>query len=303
MNPPSPPLEPLPSQSNPPFSETSDSLSEKNFIQNGWTIGSFPFWLWIALLAALSAISWGTLSWYHRTIAQDQASEPFLRVTNRQFSLFLWQFPAFLPKNHQKRMGYLPAFSREGERMDPILADAYVSAPPALLFLYHTFSRLLAPEELNGVTPTLQEFKEFLHMLPEWQPSYWKEAPPHYMNWIGQLDDLSSSTPFSFPPEGLPREVQQAFIGWKSYFKEGKEINALRPTVGQVKTFLAQHPTYNRSYWRNIGEIEGQHIAGNEYLRALISQVPDDEEMPPEQLSSFLRFALFHTHSLTPTSH
>src|SRR6188474_2361637 len=94
-------------------------LSEKDYIQNGWRLSSLPFWLWIFLMAALVGIVWGTASWYQGLIDKEKKHDPFLEVTNREFSVFLWQFPSFLKTNLPKKSGYLPGFLGTSENINP----------------------------------------------------------------------------------------------------------------------------------------------------------------------------------------
>lgn len=269
-------------------------LSEKDFVQNGWSFSSFPFWLWLALLATIAALVWGTRGSYDQFIKKEKSHDPFLEVTNRDFSVFLWQFPSFLRVNVSKKTGYLPGFISTSEGFDPATAEEFVSAPPDLLFLYHTWNRLLTSEGVaRPIRPT--EFDDFLQQLPEWQPVNWKKAPPEYTQLIhsksySKLEDLQT-----LPESILPIIVRQAFQGWKNYFLEGPRINDVQPTYAQVKAFIDQHPHYARNYWRNIETIHGQEVAGPNYLYALTHEtfIPD-ALFPKEQLAPFLRVALFN---------
>ena len=74
-------------------------LSEKDFIQNGWSIRSLPFWLWIALTAVAASLIWGGGNWFGGYLQKEKKQDPFLEVTNREFSVFLWQFPNFMRMN------------------------------------------------------------------------------------------------------------------------------------------------------------------------------------------------------------
>ncbi|MCE5317775.1 MAG: hypothetical protein LLG04_10540, partial [Parachlamydia sp.] len=66
-------------------------LQEKDFIQDSLSSNPFPFWLWLVLLAIIASLFWGGSSWLSQQINREVAASPFLQVTNRQFSLFLWQ--------------------------------------------------------------------------------------------------------------------------------------------------------------------------------------------------------------------
>lgn len=286
----------LDNTSPPTSSDSEKPLSEENFIQESSKPGRFPAWLWLFLITAASAILWGGASWYQNFLDKQISSRPFLEVTNREFSLFLWQFPSFMREHVKRKAGYLPGFLYgERQTLDLSQADVFVSAPPDLLFLYHTWQRLLAPDFIARVIP-FEEFKEFLNQVPEWKPANWKEAPQEYISWVSTLKDGSASDLNALPETTLPLVVRRAFQGWKNYYKEGEAINLLSPTLKQVQEFLQQHPTYTRSYWRNIETIAGQPIAGLTYLSIFLDsrQMDTTEEIPLDQVSSFLRVALYN---------
>lgn len=267
-----------------------EPLSEKDFIQNGWSLSSIPFWLWIFLMAALIGVFMGTSSWYQGVIKQEKSHEPFLEVTNREFSVFLWQFPSFMRLN-VKKTGYLPGFSPSSENFNPETAEEFVSAPPALIFLYHTWHRLLAPEFIARQIPP-EEFAEFINQMPEWEPKNWKNAPAGYGKLIEEKKTAEIKDLQTLSENELPLIVRQAFQGWKNYYKEGEEINQIHPTIGQVQEFLKKYSNYARPFWRNIGEIENQPVAGLNYLKDLSEAT--DTIIPNEQLSSFLKVGLFN---------
>lgn len=269
------------------------SLSEEDFIQNRWSLSSMPFWLWLFLIAAIALVIGGTKGWYDGWIKQEKTHEPFLEVTNRQFSVFLWQFPSFMRRNASQKNGYLPGFLSTQENVDLENSENLVSAPPDLIFLYHTWHRLLAPEFIPR--PILvAEFNEFLQQLPEWQPQNWKDAPEGYVKLIESQPDSKENLQ-NLPESVLPMMVKQAFQGWKNYFKEGDKINDLKPTFAQLITFLKQYPHYARPYWRNIDLIHHQFIAGPHYLYDMLNEnFAPDAMVPHEQLPSFLKVALFN---------
>jgi hypothetical protein len=269
-------------------------LSEKDFIQNGWSITSIPFWLSISLAAIVIALILGSRGWYEGFMQKEKMHDPFLEVTNRDFSVFLWQFPSFMRVNVSKKTGYLPGFLSTGENFNTATAEEFVSAPPDLIFLYHTWNRLLSPEFIaRSIKPS--EFDDFLQHLPEWQPLNWKNAPQEYVKLIdsknySKMDDLQT-----LPESVLPLIVRQAFQGWKNYFFEGPKINEVHPTFVQVETFLKLHPNYARNFWRNIETVHDQEVAGSNYLYALMNGtfIPD-AEVPKEQLAPFLKLGLFN---------
>lgn len=275
--------------------EREKPLSEKDFIRESPRPALFPAWLWLFLITILTALAWGSSHWYSEFLASKISARPFLEVSNRDFSLFLWQFPSFLRSNRKQKTGYLTGFQYgERETMEIAATEEYVVAPPDLLFLYHTWHRLLASDFIKRPIPA-SEFQEFLKQVPEWRPQYWKNAPYEYVNWVRQLKADQGNNLQELPDSILPLIVRQAFQGWKNYFKEGAQINALTPTFGEVKYFLAHHPTYARNYWRNIEEIAGQKIAGPSYLQVFLSETQQvDEPIPSDQLASFLKVALFN---------
>lgn len=276
------------------FSPPPQPLSEKDFIQNKPVLKSLPFWTWLFMAAAFLAILLGMYSWYGELMQKEDSSEPFLAVTNREFSVFLWQFPQYLKPNAGKKMGYLPGFYGDKENLIVQEAEKNVSAPPDLLFLYHTWNRLLAPEYAKRPISSA-EFEEFLQRLPEWIPSNWKAAPPEYAALVNsegykKIDNLETLT-----NDELPRIVRIAFQGWRNYYKEGPQINAFAPTIGQVKKFLENYPNYARNYWRNIAEVAGQPVAGLNYLSLLLIGIPNaGDKFPSDQLTPFLKAAMYN---------
>lgn len=218
-------------------------------------------------------------------VNREIAESPFLQVTNRQFSIFLWQFPEHMRVNASNKSGYLPGFQYQG-KVSLVVddADKYVIAPPATIFLYHAWRRLISEEYApRPIGP--QEFQEFLSYADEWQPKNWAEAPKGYGELVAKLSEAPQDLQ-TLPESSLPQVVRRAFQGWKNYFKEGEAINAVKPTFEEMQRFLKLYPHYARNNWRNI----------------LIDQVPeylnqiDDTkvEMPPEQLAPFLKVAFYN---------
>jgi len=269
-------------------------LSEKDFIQNGWSITSGTFWLWVGLTALIAVLILGSNNWFQSFLSNEKKRDPFLEVTNREFSLFLWQFPSFMRVNVSKKAGYLPGFLTTAENFSPSTSEEFVSASPDLIFLYHTWHRLLVPDFIKRpITP--QEFTQFLEQLPEWDPMNWPKAPQDYVQLVdtksySQLEDLQT-----LPLASLPMIVREAFLGWKNYYMEGPQINEQQPTFAQVKAFLEKHPHYARNYWRNISEVNKQKIAGADYLIGFIGGtfIPD-ATVPKDQLASFLKVAIYN---------
>lgn len=238
-------------------------LSERDFFSNQ-SLSFFPF---LFFFLALSLIVFFSLL----LSPQEKEKEAFSSVTNREFSLFLWDFPVFLRSHAAKKMGYLPDFFTDRPNFDPEAGENLIKASPDILFLYHTWKRLL----FNQITPPLIEesnpaFLQFQKEMPEWFPPYWK----------GSLNDIS---------------IRKAFVGWQNYFKNGEAINTTQVTVRQLKDFLELHPHYGRSFWRNLERAGGKRIVGKEYLFILEEPLLEESTVvPSEQMSSFLKVALYH---------
>lgn len=284
---------PLDEQKQKPFSDGAP-LSEKDFIQDSKTGRSNPWWLWVSLIAAVAALVWGSGSWYHSFMANERKHDPFLEVTNRDFSLFLWQFPSYMRVNNAKKTGFLTGFLTSSENFSPSTAEEFVIAPPDLVFLYQTWNRLLSVDFIERpIDP--KDFSRFLAQLPEWQPSNWPASPKEYVELITTESYTLAKNMQVLPQSTLPMVVRQAFIGWKNYFFEGPQINALQPTFAETKAFLDKHPHYGHSYWRNIKEVYGQKVAGESYLMGLKNDdFAPDATVPVEQLSSFLKVAMYN---------
>jgi hypothetical protein len=256
-------------------------LAEKKFIREGRANDPTPFLIWLGIFAILVGFIWGAQSWYYNWMHTQVATRPFLQVTNRQISLFLWQFPEHMRANVGQKNGYLPAF-QYGEKigLDPTLADHYVEAPPELLFLYHTWHRLLA-DVFFARSIIVKQFRQFLHDAAEWQPQFWQAAPQEYVKFVNSLSKHSAEEDMQkLSVEVLPKEVRQAFQGWKNFFKEGEEINALKVTYGDLEALLKIHPHYARNYWRNI-------------FPKYLEQV-SDMEVAQDQLAAFLKVAIYN---------
>lgn len=282
-----------------PKEPSKEPLSEKNFIHESprtAMVGVTPLWIWVCLIALFLAIIWGSLDKFQGFSLSQAQSRPFLEVTNRQFSVFLWQFPSFMRSYAKQKTGYLPGFKQGGDfTLNLSAAEDYVVSPPELLFLYHTWNRLLSSEYIpNEIKP--DEFTEFLNNVPEWKPQNWKEAPEGYKKLVDGQSYLSSEDLQKLPETTLPIIVRQAFQGWKNYFKEGAMINLLSPTIVQVQNFIKKYPNYARNFWRNIKSIDELDVAGNKYLLSFLNpnSLKADELVPSEEIPAFLRVALFN---------
>ncbi len=234
--------------------------------------------------------------WFQGVARTEIQSRPFLEVTNRELSVFLWQYPGFMRYFAKNKSSYLPGFQYANKQtLDLKSTEDYVIAPPEILFLYHTWKRLISSYTFNlPITPA--EFSEFLNKVEEWQPKYWPGASKEY---IKLIDDRSYEKveDLQFLTEAVcPTIVRQAFLGWKNYYKEGDAINAVSPTYSQIEKFLKLYPNYARNFWRNIQEVDGKEVAGEHYLESTIGEIKKskDDIFPKEQLAPFLKVALYN---------
>jgi|694.fasta_scaffold06950_8 hypothetical protein len=267
-------------------------LQEKDFIQDSLNKNPFPMWLWLFLITVFAAISWGAHSYFSSMWLSDIQASPFLQVTNRQLSIFLWQFPEHMRINAKVKNGYLPGFQYENKiSMVPADADKFVAAPPEVIFLYHTWHRQIGNDYIPR-SISAEEFKEFLNYAEEWKPEFWPEAPKGYIQMVHQLSTVSvSGIPKDLNDLSdniLPVQVKQAFQGWKNFFKEGSEINLIRPSYEEVAAFVKAYPNYARNFWRNI-----LNRSTPDYLISL-SKKQGQEKVPNKELAPFLKVALYN---------
>ena len=265
-------------------------LSEKNFIHDDLQKDPSPAWIWLAVIAIVSALLWGIGSASREEINGEVQSSPFLQVTNRQMSVFLWQFPELMRANVSSKTAYLPGFQYLSKlNIEPGMADQYVSAPPQLLFLYHTWSRLIKNEWSRRIIRP-SEFQEFLKYATEWDPKEWKDAPKEYIEMISTLPGTKLTDLQSLAESTLPNDVRLAFIGWKNFMKEGTKINEILPSVNEMQLFLKEHAHYARNYWGNI-----VLDSAPKYLMMLQQGKSSGQEIiPTEELAPFLRVGFFN---------
>lgn len=236
------------------------------------------------------ALVWGGISWYNNKLNLLVGESPFLQVTNRQLSLFLWQNPEFMRINSPEKRNYLPAFQYlDKVTLDLAQADQIAVAPPELIFRYHTWNRLVSNEFTERPIPK-KEFQNFLSYADEWHPAYWPDAPQGYIDLVNHLaankvEDLSTLS-----QNDMPMPVRIAFQGWVNYFIDKEAINKLQPTYKQMREFIGSHPHYARNYWRNI---VGDHTP--KYLISLSSADKEPEAaISQDELVSFLRVAIYN---------
>lgn len=258
-------------------------LEEKDFIQEEYRKHPVPFWFWFILLTVVTILLLSGRSWLASWTDANVISHPFLQVTNREFSLFLWQHPQYMRVHAKKKVGYLPDFQYlDKVTVEPELADRYVKAPPELIFLYHTWHRIIG-EEFASRSILPSEFRIFLGEVEEWQPKYWSKAPSEYVLLVNHI-------PGSRLEEELPKSVQRALQGWKNYFQEGSQINQIKPTFRAMQRFLEIYPGYARHHWRNV-----LLDTFPDYLKTLSSGVFEpDAAIPEHELAPFLKVAFFN---------
>lgn len=260
-------------------------LPEKDFIHEGYSKNPFPLWLWLFLLTTLVALLWGVGNWYSGKINLLLNASPFLQVTNRDMSLFLWQNPEFMRVNVKEKNAYLPAFNYVDKvTVDVADADHYVVAPPELLFRYHTWNRLVSKEFTERPIP-LKQFLDFLSYAQEWHPMYWQGAPIAYMRMVEGLSKSDVQDLSTLSQQEMPMQVRMAFQGWQNYFNEGDAINTLEVSQKQMRQFLEGHPHYARNYWRNIVADTSPNY---------IMNISGDGIIPKGDITSFLRVAVFN---------
>lgn len=265
-------------------------LSEKDFINEGYAKNPLPLWLWFALLAIFACLVWGFTSWFQGLMEKDIKFKPFLEVTNREMSLFLWQNPSFMRSHSKTKTGYLTGFKYgDKDTLELSNTEDFVVAPPDLLFLYHTWKRLVGADYIARPIPR-GEFVEFLNIVEEWQPKYWVKAPKPYIEFVESLSTSNIKDLQAISTTVFPIVVRQAFQGWKNYFREGESINQFQPTYADVQAFLADHPYYARNYWRNIQAMAGQHDL--EILT--LGKFEAADTIPSDQVPPFLKVALFN---------
>jgi hypothetical protein len=230
-------------------SDSEKELSEKDFIQER---GPKFVWIFILLFLVFISLMWGIDYWQRDIARKELKNSPFFQVTNREFSIFLWQNPQYMRKHAGFSELYLTHFHTQGSvHLIPEFAEEYVVAPPDILYRYHTWKRLIG----NYVPPRpidKEIFQFFLDENTEWYPVNWKNAPTAYVQLIANLGALDVENLQSLAYDQLPLEVRMAYIGWFNYMHEWMQINMFIPTRNQLNHFLASYPNYARNFWRNL---------------------------------------------------
>lgn len=249
-------------------------LQEKDFIQEKRGKNPFPVWFWmlvvVSVLVAVLVVVGQIISVTNKNVEES----PFLKVSNRDFSIFLWSHPEFMRANYRGKSGYLPDFQM-APKVTPqgAKADNWVQAPPEVLFEYQQWKRfigdILFPRPISSI-----DLQNFLEYDEQWRPEYWKEAPQGYADLINQLNTKDIS-------EQLPKNLRQAYVGWKNYYLEGGKIVALPNDSKMIETFLNEYPAFKPNYWKNIYP---------HYLESLGKKDP----LPNDEVPPFLKTALYN---------
>lgn len=246
-------------------------LKEKDFIKEG-DPNSPKWWLWVAIILAILGIMWLAASWVQRQFyIAPPPDSPFEKVTNRQFSVFSYQFPVALPSGKLENI-------KEN-------ADKFVSARPDILFLYHTWKRQLG--NIFSARPISSiEFRDFLKDTVIWDPSNWREAPDGYILLMKELATMGEKDLQALPETSLPQVVRRAFQGWKNQTIEVETIKQQKISFGEMQEFISIFPNYTRPFWRNIYP---------EYLKTLKSGKFDSKDViKEEEIPEFLRLGFYN---------
>lgn len=261
-------------------------LSEEEFIQEGYRKNPFPFWFWLFIIVIVVTMLFGMQSLYYSYLNQSMRGTPFFQVTNREFSLFLWQHPELMRVNASSKANYLNGFNFMNQvNIEEGFAEKMVVAPPEVIFRYHAWNRLIK-DEFTQRAIDQDEFMQFLDQVPEWKPVNWPKAPQAYVGLVNSLP-LPNKDLRNLPESTLPMDVRIAFIGWKNFHKEGDQINSVDPTFKELDLFLQKYPHYDRSYWRNIVSLD--------YLKAYSEPtVILSGKVPQDQMAPFLKVAYYN---------
>lgn len=262
-------------------------IPDDQLIHEGIKQNPYPFWFWLFLFTVGLSLFWGVQNWVFSKIHSRDDQQPFFQVTNRELSVFLWQYPERMRVHARNKSGYLPGFQYlDKVTVEVQASEQWVQAPPELLFLYHTWVRQTGTEfPKREIFP--EEFQEFLDYAEEWQPVHWPAAPQDYVALVQSLPFKKGENLQTLPETTFPLSVRLSFQGWKNYFKEGVAINAVRPQRKEMEIFLQEFPHYGRPYWRNI--------EGETYLKTFISPTASQvQEIPSSEIPPFLKAVYYN---------
>lgn len=269
-----------------------DSSEEPPLFKEGERFRDSDPWIWWCLLAMLllmAGVGAGQ-TWLGRQLESSYGDSAFHQVSNRQMSLLLWHHPQHMRAHQKLKASYLPGFDyKKRIGLSSGHEEQQVVAPPRLLHLYHTWSRLMG-ELVFWRRVSRAELREFLEECPEWHPQKWKEAPKLYRQLVQRMEREQRRGEDPQEDLQLPKVVQQAFVGWKNYFREGAIINEQTFNFGEVRHFLSLYPSYKRHHWRNLlSETVPNYLVGVDDP-AFASYLP----FPEEHIAGFLRVALYN---------
>lgn len=268
-----------------------DTLEERKFVQEKYSKDPSYFWIWMAIAAAILTLAWGLQSWYVKNESKNEES-PFAAVTQRQFSLFTAQFPEFGSSSNKTALFSSSLYGKD--KINPSKLEERIEASAELLFLYHTWNRLIAAQQpIRAISSS--QFLEFLQSQPQWQPSLWKEAPQNYVLLVNSLMGKKEVANSFLKREELPLMAVLAFQNWLNFGVEQQEIKEMHISDAQEALFLKAYPQYSRSYWQNILKKRFPKYLLNIEKKAAASAAPAGLETPSqEKLPIFFQTALFN---------
>lgn len=242
-------------------------------------------WIWLAVAAAAVTLLWGLSAWWGKSSSSSAAEKNGPQrevVTNRQFALFLGQFPEFTPKGNPQRI------------LEASHAQESVSASDEQLFYYHTWQRQIGQDEpLRPIPATL--LRQFLLAFPQWKQV---NDSSSYTQYLKQLLENQDSTTAIVDKAIIPFELQLAVQNWRNKTQEAEQIASAQYTHEQVAKFLQRYPHFARNYWQNVLKAQYPH-----YLLSFSPEAPkapNSNVVAEEELAPFLRQALYNFY--TPAS-
>lgn len=250
-------------------------LSEKDFINESWKQNPKPMFWMAALLIGVAFVFWIGKMWHEEEHNRRLKNNPFLNVTNRALSAFLWQHPEFMRANVKTKTGYLPGFVGQGPSgLLPEYADEAVEAPPELLFLFHTWDRIVTHRLFLRLIPQ-DLFLQFLDECPFCDPDFWPSAPQEYKQLV---QEMKKGSPNPNLTAALPDTIKLQFQGWRNYRLEGDIINSMHFSAEEITDFLKKYPEFHYSLWKNI---YGTHY-------------PNEKNAGLVEIPAFLKTALYN---------
>jgi hypothetical protein len=263
-------------------------LMEKDFIsEKGLKKSSKPTFQYLLLVIAVIALTWWWVSFKQNWIASN--NQEFGKVTNREFSLFLWQNPEYTRRLAYEKDHHLTQFSKDGGvHIVKNHAEDIVEAPPSLVYNYYYWKKFAGDIDFSREIER-DFFYSFLESCPEWLPENWNNAPKSYSKISESLLQLSSKE-FKELQQTLPDNLRQAFFGWLNYYHEGNLINAVAPSYEEVQSFLKEHPNLKRNIWKNLLLEQAPN-----YLQSALDSSIDKEKLYPQgEMTSLFKLLYFN---------